>query len=188
MPLYVGCSGWQYRDWRGAFYPPKLPQRLWLEHYANGFATVEVNATFYRLPKAEAVDTWARTAPDDFVFALKVSRYLTLVLRLREPVEPVGRFLGLARRLGRKLGPLLVQLPPNLKADPDALDATLDTLGRTVRVAVEPRHETWFTKETYEVLEREGSWNACRDKGLLRLEGKDYPIAEADVVYFRFNV
>lgn len=164
MPVYVGTSGWQYTHWRGAFYPPKLPQRLWLDHYANRFATVEVNATFYRLPKPEAVDVWRTTTPGDFVAALKVSRYLTHVLRLREPGEPVYRFLGIARRLGRKLGPLLVQLPPNLKADTEALDKALVALGRTVRVAVEPRHESWFSKETYAVLREHGATLCLADR------------------------
>lgn len=183
MPVHIGTSGWQYRDWKGAFYPSRLPQRLWLEHYAQAFATVEVNATFYRLPKPDAVDSWRRATPEDFVAALKVSRYLTHVRRLRDPADPVYRFLGVARRLGRKLGPLLLQLPPNLEADPEGLDATLDAFGRTVRVAVEPRHESWFTRDTYAVL-REHRAALC----LVDRRGPQSPLVRtADWGYVRFH-
>lgn len=183
VPVYVGTSGWQYRGWKGAFYPARLPQRLWLEHYARAFATVEVNATFYRLPKPEAVDAWRRATPDDFVAALKVSRYLTHVRRLRDPGEPVYRFLGIARRLGRKLGPLLVQLPPNLEADTEGLHATLRALGRTVRVAVEPRHESWFTHETYAVLREHRAALCLTDR-----RGRTSPLVRtADWGYVRFH-
>jgi uncharacterized protein YecE (DUF72 family) len=152
--LYIGTSGWQYRDWRGGLYPAKLPQRLWLEHYADRFAVVEINNAFYRLPERETFRRWRERTPDDFVFVVKMSRYLTHIKRLKEPAEPVARFLGRAEALGGKLGPVLLQLPPNLKADLSALDETLSLFPGSVRVAVEPRHETWFTAETRALLER----------------------------------
>ena len=117
MPMRIGTSGWQYRDWRGGLYPPGVPQRRWLEHYAERYATVENNNSFYRLPARETFESWRERTPDDFVMAVKASRYLTHVRRLRDPAEPVARLLGAAAGLGRKLGPVLLQLPPTLKAD-----------------------------------------------------------------------
>jgi uncharacterized protein YecE (DUF72 family) len=152
--VFVGTSGWQYRDWRGRFYPADLPQRRWLEHFASRFRTVEVNNAFYRLPERSTFQRWRDQTPDGFVVAVKVSRYLTHVKRLREPAEPVARFLGRAEALGDRLGPVLLQLPPTLRADPAALDETLREFGGRVRVAVEPRHESWWTDEIRDVLER----------------------------------
>ena len=153
----VGTSGWQYQDWRGRFYPQKLPQRLWLEHYAENFATVEVNNAFYRLPEKSTFEQWRDRTPADFVLAVKMSRYLTHVKRLNEPEEPVRRFLSRAEGLGDKLGPVLIQLPPTLKGDPAALETTLAQFPRQVEVVVEPRHPTWFTDETRAVLEKHGA-------------------------------
>jgi uncharacterized protein YecE (DUF72 family) len=163
--LRIGTSGWQYRDWRPAkgedqgerLYPAGLPQRLWLEHYAGRFDVVEVNNAFYRLPERSTFEQWRSRTPADFSFAVKMSRYLTHVKRLREPAEPVARFLGRAEALGDKLGPVLLQLPPTLRADLDLLEETLRQFGRSVRVAVEPRHETWFTDDCRRLLERHGA-------------------------------
>lgn len=150
--ILVGTSGWQYRDWRGRFYPAGLPQRCWLEHYARHFATVEVNNAFYRLPERKTFEQWRARTPDDFCVAVKMSRFLTHIRRLRTPDEPVARFLDRAAGLGDRLGPVLLQLPPNLPADTAALDATLALFPQSVRVAVEPRHPTWWTDETRRVL------------------------------------
>jgi uncharacterized protein YecE (DUF72 family) len=155
--IIVGTSGWQYRDWRGRFYPEGLPQRLWLEHYAARFATVEVNNAFYRLPERDTFAKWRARTPDDFCVAVKVSRYLTHIRRLRDPEEPVARFLDRATALGDRLGPVLLQLPPTLRADVAALDATLALFPRRVRVAVEPRHASWWTDETRAVLAARGA-------------------------------
>ncbi|MBU6532811.1 DUF72 domain-containing protein [Streptomyces sp. NPDC057245] len=152
MPLFVGTSGWQYRDWRGAFYPPGLPVRRWLEHYAAGFATVEINNAFYRLPSWETFAGWRERLPPDAVVAVKASRYLTHVRRLRDPAEPVGRLLAHAAGLGDRLGPVLLQLPPTLRADAALLDTCLSCFPPGVRVAVEPRHASWWTPEVREVL------------------------------------
>lgn len=157
MPVLVGTSGWQYRDWRGVFYPEGVAQARWLEHYAGHFRTVEVNNAFYRLPEASTFAKWAERTPADFVVAVKASRYLTHVKRLRDAGEPVARFVERARHLGAKLGPVLVQLPPNLQADVAALDATLAAFPAGWRVAVEFRHPSWFTDETFDVLERAGA-------------------------------
>jgi uncharacterized protein YecE (DUF72 family) len=152
--LSIGTSGWQYRDWRGRLYPLGLPQRLWLEHYAGHFPVVEVNNAFYRLPERSTFERWRERTPATFRFAVKMSRYLTHVKRLREPAEPVGRFLERADGLGDKLGPVLLQLPPTLKADLGALDETLAQFPARVRVVVEPRHPTWFTDECRALLEK----------------------------------
>lgn len=154
--LRVGTSGWQYKDWRGRFYPEGVPQRLWLEHYAGHFGVVEVNNAFYRLPERATFEQWRERTPDGFRFAVKMSRYLTHVKRLREPAEPVARFLDRARGLGDKLGPVLLQLPPTLKADLGALDATLTRFPEGIQVVVEPRHKTWFTDECRELLRKRG--------------------------------
>jgi len=155
--LWVGTSGWQYRSWRGPFYPPGLPQREWLEFYAERFATVEVNNAFYRLPERSTFVQWAQRSPDDFVIAVKMSRYLTHIKRLREPAEPVARFSNRTAGLGGKLGPVLLQLPPSLVADATAISEVLSEMPSTVRVAVEPRHASWWTDAVREVLAKHGT-------------------------------
>ncbi len=157
MPVLVGTSGWQYRDWRGRFYPERLPQAKWLEHYAGHFATVESNNAFYRLPEPRTFAAWAARTPPDFIMAVKVSRFLTHVKRLRDPEEPVHRFVEHAGHLGAKLGPLLLQLPPSLKADLGALRAALERFPPGLRVAVEPRHESWFSDGTRALLAEQGA-------------------------------
>ncbi|MFI5909031.1 DUF72 domain-containing protein [Dactylosporangium sp. NPDC051541] len=150
--MCVGTSGWQYRDWRGRFYPREVPHRLWLEHYAAAFGTVEVNNAFYRLPERSTFEAWRSRTPDDFTVGVKASRFLTHVKRLKDPEEPVARLLDRAAGLGPKLGPVLLQLPPTLHADPEALDRTLRAFPRDVRVAVEPRHDSWWTDEIRKTL------------------------------------
>jgi uncharacterized protein YecE (DUF72 family) len=162
--LEIGTSGWQYRDWKGAFYPQKMPQRLWLERYAEAFATVEVNNAFYRLPERSTFENWRKRTPDDFCFAVKMSRYLTHIKRLRDPAEPVERFLSRAAGLGDKLGPVLIQLPPTMRADPAALHDTLRRFPRSVKVAVEPRHPTWWTDQVRDILGEHGAALAWTDR------------------------
>lgn len=163
--ILVGTSGWQYSDWRGRFYPSGLPQGRWLEHYAARFGTVEVNNAFYRLPEREVFARWRERTPDDFVVAVKMSRFLTHVKRLRDPSEPVARFLGRASALGPRLGPVLLQLPPNLPADAALLDATLALFPAEVRVTVEPRHPSWWVDPVRRVLERHRAALCWADRG-----------------------
>jgi uncharacterized protein YecE (DUF72 family) len=148
----VGTSGWQYLDWRGDFYPREVPQRLWLEHYASRFHTVENNGTFYRLPSRETFAQWAQRVPAGFEMAVKASRYLTHIRRLRDPEQPVRRLLDAFGGLDDKAGPVLLQLPPGMAADPALLDDCLGRLAGGVRVAVEPRHPSWWTDRVREVL------------------------------------
>jgi uncharacterized protein YecE (DUF72 family) len=157
MVVFVGTSGWQYRHWRGRFYPQGVPQARWLEHYAARFRTVEVNNAFYRLPEVRTFEDWRDRTPGDFVMAVKASRYLTHIRRLRAPSEPVSLLLDRARHLGPKLGPVLLQLPANFRADPTALDDTLAQFPSSVRVAFEPRHESWHTDAVADVLCRRGA-------------------------------
>jgi uncharacterized protein YecE (DUF72 family) len=164
VAVLIGTSGWQYRDWRERFYPRGVAQRRWLEHYAERFATVESNNAFYMLPKPETFESWRRRTPADFVMAVKVNRYITHIRRLRDAAEPVERFLAHAGRLGDKLGPVLLQLPPNLKRDLHSLADVLDAFGTRARVAVEFRHESWFCDETRTVLQQHGAALCLADR------------------------
>ena len=183
MAVWIGTSGWQYRDWRGRFYAADLPVRLWLEEYSKAFATVESNNAFYRLPERHTFEDWAERTPDDFVMAVKVSRYLTHIRRLREPEEPVERFLDRVRGLGRKLGPVLLQLPPQLRCDAARLADTLAEFPSGLRVAVEFRHNSWYTSEIRGLLERYGAALCLADR-----RGRLTPIwRTADWTYLRFH-
>lgn len=152
MPVFVGTSGWQYASWRGRFYPRGVAQARWLDHYAARFVVVEVNNTFYRLPERRTFEDWAARAPAGFLFVCKVSRFLTHVKRLRDPDEPVSRFLDRLAGLGDRTGPVLLQLPPTLRRDVDRLAAVLDRFGG-VRTAVEFRHPSWFDDGVMALLE-----------------------------------
>ncbi|KUJ41295.1 histidine kinase [Streptomyces albus subsp. albus] len=165
MVVLIGTSGWQYRDWRGVLYPPDCPQRLWLEEYTRRFATVESNNAFYRLPTREQFAVWRDRTPEGFVMAVKASRYLTHIKRLGDPEEPVRRLMTHAAGLGDRLGPVLLQLPPTLRADSGLLDACLACFPTDARVAVEPRHDSWWTQEVRAVLERRGAALCWTDQG-----------------------
>jgi len=153
LMLLVGTSGWMYDDWRDRFYPRAVPKRAWLAHYAERFATVEINNAFYRLPERDTFAGWRDGVPRDFRYAVKISRYLSHIKRLKDPAEPVARFFERASALGDRLGPVLLQLPPTLRADAGLLAAALDETPAGTRVAVEPRNESWWTREVATVLE-----------------------------------
>ena len=154
--ILVGTSGWQYRDWKGVFYPEGLPQRRWLAHFAEHFPTVEVNNSFYRLPEPGTFAKWRAETPDGFVITVKASRYITHIRRLRGGREPVSRMWSRCRRLGRKLGPVLFQLPPTLKVDPELLADFIRVLPGSMRAAFEFRHPSWDDDEIRRILDREG--------------------------------
>ncbi len=158
MPFFrVGTSGWNYSHWRELFYPKGLKQSEWLQFYAERFDTVEVNATFYRLPKPEYMDHWREAVPPGFLFALKGSRYLTHVKRLGDTGQSVDRFLDLGARLGGKAGPVLWQLPPNFQRHDDRLAAFVSALPGGWRHAFEFRHPSWYCQEVYDVLDNAGA-------------------------------
>jgi uncharacterized protein YecE (DUF72 family) len=157
-PVRIGCSGWNYDDWRnGVFYPPRCPPREWLDYYARHFDTVEVNATFYRLPRREVVANWVRTSPPGFLFAVKMSRYITHIRRLRDLGAGVRTFYDRIAPLVRspKLAPVLWQLPGNFRRDDERLAEALARLPRG-RHCFEFRHESWFVPETYARLREYG--------------------------------
>lgn len=168
MTAFVGTSGWQYADWRASFYPPRMPLGCWLEYYAERFATLEVNNAFYRLPEKQTFSSWRERTPPGFVFAVKASRYLTHIRRLRDPAEPVERLVERLQGLGEKLGPVLLQLPPTLKIELSALDETLACFPATVRVAVEFRHTSWFVDDAADLLARHHAAYCLADRPGLR--------------------
>jgi uncharacterized protein YecE (DUF72 family) len=163
-PVRIGCSGWNYKHWRERFYPKGLPPSKWLELYAQRFDTVEVNATFYRLPKEETVRNWTEQVPEDFRFAVKASRYLTHMKRLHDIADAVARFwepLEPLRR-SRRLGPVLWQLPESFERDDDLLAAALDRLPRADH-CFEFRHPSWFAPPVRELLAARGASLAIGD-------------------------
>jgi len=155
--VYIGASGWQYKDWRRSVYPEDVPQKEWLEWYCRHFRTVEPNNSFYNLPAAEVFARWRERTPAGFVMAAKMSRFLTHIKKLQEPEEPVERFLEQAANLGPRLGPVLIQLPPQFPAAPERLERTLALFPREIRVAVEFRDPSWFADEVRAILERHGT-------------------------------
>lgn len=156
--LHIGTSGFVYPHWRDIFYPPKLPARLWLDFFTRVFTTCELNNTFYRLPKAEAVDRWRDETPPGFIWAAKGSRFLTHMKRLLETGEGITRYFDVVRHLGPKLGPVLWQLPPSMnKPDVERLDRFLAALPKDVHHAVEFRSDAWYRDEVCEVLDLHGA-------------------------------
>ncbi len=151
--ILIGTSGWQYDDWRRRFYPKDLPKSRWLGFFSERFPTVEVNNTFYRLPAASAFERWREQTPADFVVTIKANRFITHIKRLKDPAEAVRTFWDRAVKLGDKLGPVLVQLPPRFSADHDRLEAFVRELPKTMRAAFEFRDPTWEVPRTYEILE-----------------------------------
>jgi uncharacterized protein YecE (DUF72 family) len=151
MAIRIGTSGFIYEHWRRRFYPPAA-RGAELEWFAETFDTVELNVTFYRMPPASTFRSWAARVPAGFVFAVKASRYLTHVKRLKDPREAVDLLVERASELGSHLGPILIQLPPDLELDLPALEETLDAFPANLRVAVEPRHDSWFTEELRRAL------------------------------------
>jgi uncharacterized protein YecE (DUF72 family) len=150
----IGTSGYQYKHWKGSFYPPECPQKGWFAYYAERFDTVEINNTFYGLPSAETFVSWRRQAPPGFLFVLKFSRYGTHLKRLKDPAATIDLFLERARRLRDLLGPILVQLPPNWRVDAARLAGFLDAAPRSLRWAIEFRDRSWLCEEIFALLER----------------------------------
>ena len=170
-PVRVGLSGWNYQHWRdGVFYPPRLPPRQWLSFYAERFDTVEVNATFYRLPRVDTVASWVEQTPDGFLFAVKVSRYLTHVKRLRDVGPGLELFLERIEPLldSPKLGPLLWQLPPTFRRDTVRLAEALACLPSGLRHCFEFRDASWFVEETYALLRAHGAALVIGDRPEVR--------------------
>lgn len=169
--LHVGTSGWSYAHWgKGRFYPKGLRQGEWLKYYSGQFSTVEVNSSFYHLPRAEVVERWREVTGEGFLFAVKLWRRITHEKKLADCSEELSVFLAAVEGFGPKRGPLLIQLPPGMGCDVARLDAFLteldrQTTGRRWRVTVEFRNESWLNDEVYEVLDRHGAALCLADMG-----------------------
>ena len=181
--ILVGTSGFVYDHWRYRFYPEKLSKAKWLEFYTTHFSTVELNSTFYRLPSETVFANWRDSSPDDFTFAVKVSRFITHIKRLKDAKESVGTFLSRAKILGEKLGPLLYQLPPNMHRNDERLESFLSLLPQGMRHVFEFRHQSWLEDEVFETLHK---YNV----GFCVFDMPDVScplVATADFAYIRFH-
>ena len=183
--LYVGTSGWAYPIWKPEFYPKDVPAKSFLKFYATKLNAVEVNYTFRRLLSEKAADTWMNDAGPNFRFVAKANQYITHMRRLKNAEEPLERFLGSLEPLLRRkqLGPVLFQLPPNLKADATLLSEFLALLPRAIQAAFEFRHDSWFNDETYEELKK-------HNVALCIAETESITTPEertAKYIYFRFR-
>jgi uncharacterized protein YecE (DUF72 family) len=192
MNPYVGTSGYSYKEWKGTFYPEKLADKQMLQYYGERFRSVEINNTFYRMPKASVLETWAAAVPADFKFVLKASQRITHYQRLKDANDSVSYLLDVAGVLGERLGPLLFQLPPDLRKDAPRLRDFLALLPPNRRLAFEFRHQSWFDDEVFGIL-RDHQAALCiaeaendleiplvstADWGYLRLRRPDYGDAE----------
>jgi uncharacterized protein YecE (DUF72 family) len=192
MNLYVGTSGYSYKPWKGRFYPEDLPDKQMLRFYGEQFRTVEINNTFYRVPKTSVVEAWASEVPADFKFVLKASQRITHILRLKNADEPMSYMLKAAGALKDRLGALLIQLPPNLKKDVARLRDFLALVPKETRAAFEFRHQSWFDDEVFAALrnhqaalciaeaenELEIPFVSTANWGYLRLRMPDYKDSE----------
>ena len=181
--IHIGTSGWHYDHWRHRFYPEKLAKAGWLEFYAGHFNTVELNNSFYKLPSEAAFANWRDSSPANFTFAVKVSRFITHIKRLKNTEESVDKFITRAKILGEKLGPLLYQLPPNMHRNDELLASFLSTLPRGMRHVFEFRHQSWLEEGVFEIL-REYNAGLC----VFDMPSVSCPlVATADFAYLRFH-
>ncbi|MFQ5515579.1 MAG: DUF72 domain-containing protein [Myxococcota bacterium] len=180
--LRVGTSGWHYDHWRGVLYPHDLPRARWFECYTRHFGCVEIDNTFYRLPSVETFESWRDRAPRGFRYALKFSRYGTHLRKLKDPAGSLGHFLAGAERLGARLGPILVQLPPRWRADPERLDAFLAAAPRRHRWAVELRDPSWLSDAVFDVLRAHRAALVLHD-----LLPRHPRVRTADWIYLRYH-
>jgi uncharacterized protein YecE (DUF72 family) len=179
----IGCSGWIYRHWRELFYPAKLAQHRWYAHYAETFATVELNTSFYHLPKPETFTKWRDQAPPGFHYAVKAPRFITHMKKLKECAEPVEEFLGRARNLGDALGPILYQLPPRWALNCERLEDFLALLPPDLVHVFEFREKSWLSEEVLALLDARGAAFCAHD-----MPGGATPRwASGPVAYVRFH-
>ena len=183
LDYYIGTSGWHYEHWRGSFYPEKLPKANWLEFYAGHFITVELNNSFYRLPSEDAFAAWRDSSPANFTFAVKVSRFITHIKRLRDTGEAVDKFITRAKILGDKLGPLLYQLPPNMHRNDERLESFLSTLPQGLKHVIEFRHQSWLEEEVFQILHKYNTGFCVFDMPSISCP----LVATADFAYIRFH-
>jgi len=163
MQFYVGTSGYSYKEWKGSFYPKKLPDKKMLGHYAEQFSTVEINSTFRRFPSDTTVETWAQQVPDSFRFVLKARQTITHFRRLQNAEEQIDDFINVAANLKKKQGPLLFQLPPNFKKDLSRLQAFFNYVDGRAAIVMQLQHESWFDNDVYDCLHAHSAALCCVD-------------------------
>jgi uncharacterized protein YecE (DUF72 family) len=181
--IRIGTSGWHYEDWSPLFYPPGLHKSKWFEYYSRHFDTVEINNTFYQLPKERTFENWHKQAPNNFLFTVKANRYITHIKRLKDPREPLDRFYERANLLWEHLGPVLYQLPPSFQKDLDRLKFFFQALPKERIAVFEFRHESWFCEDTYELLKKFNAAFCIHDL-------VDIPaprVITGDIIYVRFH-
>jgi len=176
--IHIGTSGWIYNHWGGLFYPKDCPKTKWLEYYAEHYGTVELNASFYRLPKPQTFENWRKRTPDTFLWAVKANRYITHIKRLRDPEEPLERFFSSAEMLKEKLGPILIQLPPSLSFDETVFSHFCQQLKGNLLYALEVRHPSWAQERAVDIL-RDNNIALCISDTAGR-----YPYIEEDTATF----
>lgn len=198
--VFIGTSGWSYDHWQGIFYPVNLPKSRWLEYYTEYFETVEINSTFYHLPREKTVKNWLERTPEKFIFAVKAGRFITHLKQLKDPAESLERFWQIVEWFGEKLGPILFQFPPKFEKDKERFHNFLSALAaakekpvgfkkfstrrvRELAAVMEFRHPSWFCDEVYEILRK---FNVA----LCFSDTPRYPYCEevtADFVYLRLH-
>ncbi len=183
LTIRIGTSGWVYQHWRGIFYPPEVPPRDWFAHYSHTFDTVEINNSFYRLPSEAAFDAWRAQASDQFLYAVKASRYITHLKKLKDPQEPVSLFFERARHLSDKLGPVLYQLPPHWHVDLPRFEAFLDILPAGYTHVVEFRDPSWLIEDVFRLMERNRVSHCIHDMHPLQIPVR----VTASPVYLRLH-
>jgi len=181
--IHIGTSGWHYQHWSGPFYPAEMATEDYLGFYCQHFSTVEINNSFYQLPVESTLTDWRESVPEGFIFAVKASRYITHMKKLKDPEGPVGTFMGRVFTLQDHLGPILFQLPPHWHANPQRLENFLQALPKDYRYTFEFRDESWFDERIYEILRK---YNAAFC--MYYLEGKASPKeVTADFIYIRLH-
>jgi uncharacterized protein YecE (DUF72 family) len=185
--VYIGTSGWSYENWRDIFYPPSLKPTEWLEFYSKTFKITELNMSFYRLPTKQTIEGWVKKVPSRFKFCLKLSRYITHIKRLKEPEKTVNKFFDRFKPMQKKLGPVLIQLPPSLKFDPDTAEHFFLVLKQDYKAyqfALEVRHKSWLKDESFSLMSK---YNIAF---VISQSAKKFPYAEVVTdkkIYVRFH-
>ena len=181
--IRIGTSGWYYDHWKEVFYPAGLPKSKWFEHYAQHFDTVELNNTFYHLPKEQTMRRWHKIAPKGFLYAVKANRYITHIKKLKDASEPLERFFKKVNLLKGRLGPVLYQLPPSLHKDLDRLGHFIKLLPKRKIAVFEFRHKSWYEDDTFEFLRKFGVAFCIHD-----MPGNESPrVVTGDIIYVRFH-
>jgi uncharacterized protein YecE (DUF72 family) len=181
--VHIGCSGWNYKHWRGRFYPKELPVKKWFEFYSHVFNTVEINNTFYRLPEVRIFKAWREQAPDGFIYTVKANRFLTHQKKLKDARAPLKKLIDRARYLEEHLGPILYQLPSRWRLNKERLESFIDLLPEDLIHIFEFREQSWMVEEVFQLLEEHGVFFCVHD-----LSGLDVPRRTVGkVTYIRFH-